>query len=244
MDLPTRLPLEVLAQPSDDACGPTALHGVYRFWGDEVPLAEVVAGVKRLDDGGTIAASLGAHALRRGYGATLYTYNLRIFDPTWFDSSGRSLPSQQLIAKLRAQAEAKAKEKLNFVTEAFAGFLEGGGQVRFEDLNGRLIARLLRAGRPMLVGLSSTYLYKVMRETRRDGAVDDVNGYPSGHFVVLHGYDPARRTVDLADPLGQSHAGGARHYQVTLSRLTAAILLGVLTYDGNLLVIEPGGRPR
>jgi hypothetical protein len=243
MDAPTRLALELLPQPSDDACGPTALHGVYRFWRDEMPLDEVVAGVPRLDDGGTIAASLGAHALQRGFRATLYTFNLRIFDPSWFDAAGRSLPTAQLLAKLRAQAELKSKDKLNFVTEAFAGFLQSGGSVRFEDLNGRLIARILRAGRPIIVGLSSTYLYKAKRETRRAGIEDDVAGYPSGHFVVLHGYDPARRTVDLADPLGRSHTGGSMHYQVTLSRLTNAILLGVLTYDGNLLVIEPGPRP-
>lgn len=244
MDAPTRLALEVLPQPADDACGPTALHGVYRYWGAQVPLAEVVAAVPRLDDGGTIAASLGADALRRGFRATLYTYNLRIFDPSWFDSAGRSLPAEQLVAKLRAQAAAKDKEKLSFVTDAFIEFLQAGGRVRFEDLNGRLIARFLRAGRPILVGLSSTYLYKVKRETRREGAEDDVRGYPSGHFVVLHGYDPARRTVDLADPLGRSHTGQGLHYQVTLARLTTAILLGVLTYDGNLLVIEPAAGAR
>lgn len=240
MDAPTRLALEVLAQPSDDDCGPTALHGVYRYWQDAVPLEDVVAAVPRLDDGGTIAASLGAHALQRGYRATLYTYNLRIFDPSWFDRAGRSLPAEPLIAKLLAQAEAKSKEKLTFVTDAFVAFLRAGGQVRFEDLSGRLIARILRSGRPILVGLSSTYLYRVKRETRRDGAEDDVGGYPAGHFVVLHGYDPARRSVDLADPLGNSSPGGALHYQVNLSRLKTAILLGVLTYDGNLLVIEPG----
>jgi len=244
MDAPTRLALEVLSQPSDADCGPTALHGVYRFWGDALPLAEVVAGVPRLDDGGTVAASLGAHALRRGYRATLYTYDLRIFDPSWFDSAGRSLPPGPLIAKLRAQAAAKSKEKLSFVTEAFAEFLEHGGKVRFEDFSGRMITRILRAGRPILVGLSATYLYKSMREMRRDGSEDDVNGHSSGHFVVLHGYDPARRTVDLADPLGASHAGSALEYQVTLSRLTAAILLGVLSYDGNLLVIDPAASPR
>ena len=241
MDAPTRLALEVLAQPSDDDCGPTALHGVYRYWQDPVALEEVVASVPRLDDGGTIAASLGAHALQRGYRATLYTYNLRVFDPSWFDRSGRALPADALIAKLQAQAEAKSKEKLNFVTDAFVAYLRAGGQLRFEDLSGRLIARILRSGRPILVGLSSTYLYRVPRETRREGIVDDVRGHPSGHFVVLHGYDPARRSVDLADPLGGAAAGGPLHYQVNLSRLKTAILLGVLTYDGNLLVLEPGG---
>ncbi len=239
MDSPTRLPLTVLAQPTDDGCGPTALHAVYRFWGMDVPLPDLMQAVPRLDDGGTVAALLGADALRRGFRATLYTYNVQVFDPTWFDADGASLPRAELAAKLRGQSAAKGKEKLSFVTAAFLSFLDLGGRVRFEDLSGRLIARILGQGRPILVGLSATYLYRAKREMRRDGVEDDLRGHPAGHFVVLHGYDPGRRTVSVADPLGAQHTAGSLHYEVSLGRLTAAILLGVLTYDGNLLVIEP-----
>ena len=33
----------------------------------------------------TLAVLLGCHALRRGYEATIYTFNLQVFDPTWFE---------------------------------------------------------------------------------------------------------------------------------------------------------------
>jgi hypothetical protein len=80
----TDLTLEILAQPTDETCGPACLHAVYRFLEDPLPLDQVVAEVTPLRTGGTLAAYLGLHALERGYRTTLYTYNLELFDPTWF----------------------------------------------------------------------------------------------------------------------------------------------------------------
>jgi hypothetical protein len=66
-----------------------------------------------------------------------------------------------------------------------------------------------------------------------------VRGVPTGHFVVLCGYDKQRHTVQVADPYLQNPLGGEHHYEVKMDRLVCAILLGVLTYDANFLVIEP-----
>lgn len=242
MDEPTRLELEVSAQPTDDTCGPTALHGVYRYWKDPIGLDEVIKEVPSLEDGGTVASLLGTHALRRGYRAVLHTCNLRVFDPTWFRSSGASIPSEELREKLRLQAEAKPAAKFGFVTKAYSGFLEAGGEIRFEAPSNRLLTRVLRGGTPILVGLSATYLYQTMRERREDCVDDDIAGYPLGHFVVLHGYDPQRRIVHVADPYEGNPGFDSRGYEVPLSRLVASILLGAITYDGNMLVIEPKDR--
>jgi len=57
-----------------------------------------------------------------------------------------------------------------------------------------------------------------------------------GHFVVVHGYDASTDSVLVADPL-QQNAFGSHTYRVGVVRLLGAIMLGVLTYDGNLLVI-------
>ena len=93
------LGLTVDQQPDDVTCGPACLHGVYRHYGDDITLSEVIADLKMLDAGGTLDVFLANHALRRGYRATLYTYNLKLFDPTWFP-----LKRSELREKLRAQA--------------------------------------------------------------------------------------------------------------------------------------------
>lgn len=243
MEEPTWLDFEIHAQPTDDSCGPTALHGIYRYWRDPIGLQQVIAEVPRLEDGGTIAALLGTHALRRGYRVVLRTCNLRTFDPTWFDAAGRADPAR-LLAKLRSQAEAKPKAKLLLVTEAYEQFFAAGGAVRFGAPDARLLTRVLRRGAPILVGLSATFLYQSARERREDCTPDDVAGHPVGHFVVLHGYDPTRRIVQVADPLEGNPGFETRRYELPLSRLVAAILLGAITYDGNLLVIEPAAHRR
>ena len=79
-----RLPVTMLPQPDETTCGPTCLQAVYRYWGGDVALADVIERTHKLQHGGTFAIFLACDALRQGYQATLYTYNLTVFDPTWF----------------------------------------------------------------------------------------------------------------------------------------------------------------
>ena len=231
----TKLGLEVQRQPDDLTCGPTCLHAVYRFYGDEQPLERVIAEVEPLETGGTLAVLLALHALRRGYRARIYTYNLHLFDPTWFTQ-----PGVDLTARLRAQAEQKPDPRLRFATRAYLEYLELGGELRFEELRPDLIRRHLEHDRPMLTGLSATYLYGCARE-RGDQVMeyDDVVGYPAGHFVVLSGYDREANEVLVSDPQHDNPGFGTHTYPVGMQRLLGAILLGVITYDANLLVLEP-----
>jgi len=230
-----RLPIEIQPQPDDATCGPTCLHAVYRYYGDAIALEQVIGEVGRLETGGTLAVLLACHALRRGYRATIYTYNLHLFDPTWF-----AAPELDLRAKLAAQARAKNDPKLRFATEAYLQFLSLGGRVKYEELSARLLRRHLRRGHPLLAGLSSTYLYGTAREAAdREFAPDDVRGTPGGHFVVLHGYEPEERIVHVADPYQDNPHAEGLHYAVGMDRLVGAILLGVITWDANLTIVEP-----
>lgn len=68
---------------------------------------------------------------------------------------------------------------------------------------------------------------------------DDVRGDPSGHFVVLCGYDKDSGTVLVADPLQPNPLSESHIYGIAVERVICAILLGILTYDANLLIIEP-----
>src|SRR3569833_4610044 len=83
-----RLPVGMWPQPDETTCGPTCLYSLYRYWGEEEALDEVIARAGRLELGGTFAVFLGCDALRKGYRATIYTYNLGVFDPTWFAGAG------------------------------------------------------------------------------------------------------------------------------------------------------------
>lgn len=244
--LKTRLDLQILAQPDDTTCGPTCLHAVYSYFDDELPLEQVIGEIKRLEDGGTLAVLLACHALRRGYDATIYTYNLNVFDPTWFDGDDDEC-HRQLPAKLTAQADAKGGGKRTVATEGYLEFLQLGGKVRFEDLTPGLIRKFLKRKIPILTGLSSTYLYHCARELdvgENKSVYDDIAGYPMGHFVVLCGLDKRSRLVEVADPLHENPGYGGHRYTVTIERLVGAIMLGVLTYDANMLIIEPGARAR
>ncbi|MEQ8771107.1 MAG: C39 family peptidase [Phycisphaerales bacterium] len=241
---PAILPIEILPQPDDETCGPTCLHAVYRYWGDTLALSEVIASADSLKTAGvgrgTLAVMLGTHALTRGYRASLFTFNLHHFDPTWFGEDGHASPSH-LISKLEAQSEAKCPGEPRFrvATDSYLGYLRLGGTISFVDLTTKLIAGLIRDGVPILAGLSATYLYRCAREFGPNDDYDDIRGEPSGHFVVLHGYDSRSRRVTVADPLADNPRFEEQRYTVPISRLVPAIMLGVLTYDSNLLVIRP-----
>lgn len=228
------LPFNIAPQPDEITCGPTCLHAIYSYYGDSISLQQTIAEVPMLEGGGTLAVLLACHALQRGYLATIYTYKLQLFDPTW-----SNLPANELADKLRAQAECKSDPKLQAATDAYLRFLEFGGQLRAKDLNGALIRGFLNQGIPFIAGLSATFLYRSAREYGPNCDYDDVRGEPSGHFVVLHGYDREARTVQVADPLKSNPMTGTQNYPASIDRVINAILLGVLTYDANLLIIQP-----
>ena len=230
----TNLIVEMLPQPDDYTCGPTCLHSVYRYHGDQIELEQVISEVSRVAGGGTLDVLLACHALRRGYHATIYTYNLQLFDPTWF-RPGRD----DLADMLRRQMDSKPSPILKVATRAYLEFLELGGRLRFEDLTTGLIRKYLGRAVPVLTGLSATFLHRVPREYGPACEPDSVRGEPTGHFVVLCGYDKETREVLVADPLATNPVSGSNRYAVSIDRVICAILLGIITYDANLLIIEP-----
>ena len=229
--------LDILPQPDGASCGPTCLHAVYRYFDDDIPLQQVIAEVTALEDGGTLAVYLACHALLRGFKATIISYNLQIFDPTWATASSR-----EIAEKLKLQlAHKKNIPGFEEATNAYLDFLRLGGRLQFKVLTTALIRGYLKRSIPLLTGLSATFLYSTAREYV-DGTklvYDDIRGASTGHFVVLAGYDRQQRTVLVADPLLPNPVSPGQHYYVNISRLMCAIMLGSLTYDADLLIVEP-----
>lgn len=224
-----RLPVNILPQPDEITCGPTCLHAIYRYWGREERLEEIIARTRKLETGGgTFAVFLACDALSKGFQATIYTYNLVVFDPTWFTLG------VDIAQRLRQQREVKMDPRLQHATEGYLEFLSLGGRLRLTDLSRPLIHGLLRHNVPILTGLSSTFLYRAAREYGPHDVPDDVRGFPSGHFVVISGYNRKERTVLVADPYGP-----AQEYWINIDRVLGAVMLGIVTHDANLLIIHP-----
>jgi len=168
-----RLQFDISPQPDDSTCGPTCLHAVYRYFGDKISLKQVIKEVPSLQGGGTLAVILGNHALARGYKASIYTYNLMIFDPTWF------MPGVDLRQKLMRREKSIKNSKQKFAIRNYVRFLEQNGRILHQDLNRSLLRHFLKSGLPILTGLSSTYLYGSMRVTE-DEKDDDIRGEVQG----------------------------------------------------------------
>ncbi len=237
LPLDTKLDVVIQRQPDETTCGPTCLDAVYAYYGDPVPLEEVIAQSRRLSHGGTYAAYLGCHALGLGYSATLYTWDLKVFDPSWFKTG-----EVDLEERLAAQDAVKADASVRLASAAYREFLMHGGVVRFRDLTAPFLRGLIRRGVPVIAGLSSTYLYRTPREFGPNDLPDDLRGEPAGHFVVLSGYRRRDRVVRVSDPYLPNPVSKTPHYWVNINRLICAVLLGNLTFDANLLVITPKGR--
>ncbi|MBW7876345.1 MAG: hypothetical protein H3C47_10195, partial [Candidatus Cloacimonetes bacterium] len=155
------LPFAILPQPTETTCGATCLHAVYSYFGEKFELQQLIDEIPQLPDGGgTRAAYLGLHALKLGYEVRMYTYNLPVFDLTWF----RHGEGRDLQRRLRLQLEAKGGDELAEVTEIFCHYLDAGGEIYTEDLTSSLMRRYLKRDIPIITGLSITYLHGSPRE--------------------------------------------------------------------------------
>ena len=123
------LDIRMQPQPDDVTCGPTCLQAVYRNLERAMALEQIIAEVPGLPNGGTLAVSPGIHALNRGLRARLYSYHLKIFDPSW-----RGADRAGLASKLEAQLAFKHGKKFAAASRAYIRFLELGGEIAFDDL--------------------------------------------------------------------------------------------------------------
>lgn len=226
------LDVQRFLQPDDVTCGPTCLAQVYRYYGFDKSLQQIIGETPRNPDGGTLAVYLAQSALRNGFGATIYSYNLRVFDPTW-----RRLNARELARKLDRRLEVAETPKLKRALHAYSQFIELGGRIQFRELTKELLVDLLDRRRPVLCGLSATYLYRRKREHGK--RYDDVRGMPVGHFVVICGYYPRTDRFMVRDPASHIPFSRSGKYTVDAQRLVTAILLGDVTYDADLLVLSP-----
>ncbi len=218
-------------QPTETSCGPTCLQGIYRHHGLNYSLDQLLSEIPANEDGGTLSVHLAIHAIGNGFEATTYSYNLRVFDPTWADLDMRSI---QTRLERRVRAIRSARMRLNHLT--YVQYLELGGLLGFDELTPELLAKIATSG-PALIGLSATHLYRDARQ--KNSHSDDIHGMPEGHFVIFFDYDAETREAVVADPYGKNPFHPDRIYRVDVQRFINAIMLGIVTYDANILLLRP-----
>jgi hypothetical protein len=236
------LTVQRFMQPDDATCGPTCLRKVYNFYGRDIDPDDIIEALERNDDGGTLAVFLGIAALKRGFSARLYSYDLRIFDPTWFGLDGAAL-----MDRIRLRFPYLDDPKRLRAAYAYIRFLEMGGRLEFEELTPTLLKTIIDREHPILAGLSATYLYGFPRERwdeeKQIFVDDDIAGEPVGHFVVIGGYDQWGRRLTILDPARHIPETETGRVVVDSDRLINAILLGDMTYDAVLLEVWPADEP-
>ncbi|ETO93918.1 C39 family peptidase [Legionella oakridgensis] len=144
--------------------------------------------------------------------------------------------------KLYEQLNHASHQKMHLTTQAYLQFLDLGGRIHFSEMNFDLIRQQVDQNTPLISGLSATYLYQTMRDyTNKEDRVvyDEWLGAPSGHFVVIRGYEANPNTLHIADPYSPHPLSREHYYSISFSHWLHAFLLGIMTYDAELLVIKP-----
>lgn len=229
-----RYPLKIKAQPTESTCGPTCLHALYKFHDHQVKLETVISEINELESGGVLGVQLGVHALEQGFRSQIYTHNIRVFDPTWFQ-----LSREDMLNKLELQIKGPKSSRVKSATSLYHEFISKGGEVLLETLTPELLLRLVQQNGPIITGLSATYLYRSPREHGPNCDYDDVLGDPQGHFVIITGVSEDGKTAWISDPHEHNPAYEGQHYSVNTMELINSILIGVITYDANLILIQP-----
>ncbi len=228
------LDLRISNQPDYTTCGPTSLHAVYSHYNNSISLETIVSEIKQFEDGGgTLAVVLGQHALKHGHDVTIVSYNINIFDPSWFEEEETLICAHLEESLKRKTGDAKHL----FAINQYIRFLKSGGRLRFEDLSSDLLKNILNERVPILTGLSSTWLYREAREMPQTNEPNPIEGSPAGHFIVIDGYDDNGEFL-ICDPYHKNPINASNRYSIGPRRLINSILLGITSYDGNLLLIK------
>lgn len=217
--------IEMLPQPDDTSCGPTALHAIYKYYGLDIPLNTVISeleGYSTLE--GTYDAMIGVDALKRGFQVNIFVYNLRIFDPSWkYDES--------ITEKLYTMKARLSDPRLIKSVEWFIRFSEMGGHIVISSP----LINALTAEHPVICGLSATHLYNCRRENPITNEYDEF-GSPVGHYVVTDAHF-GDTSVPIYDPYGDRSRIRKIEYIMPINAVIESIMLGTLTYDGSVIEI-------
>ncbi len=176
-----------------------------------------------MNEYGTWSPYIGIYAMKLGYNVEIFTYDVSLFDPTWFNLSNKSL-----IKKLKiAIKKIKDKDK-KFGVRGYIDFLREGGKLTFKIPTKKILIKFLKKKIPPMAFVNSTAYYKRKRKDFKAGKRSEF-GEVGGHCIVISGYKNGKFIV--TDP--NYFKGGI--YEVPEDKL----IFTWSNWGGELVVVKP-----
>lgn len=224
----------ITEQTTDYNCGPTVLSAVLNHFNIAVSPDEISNNLRYFtEEHGTFITCLGMYALEKNLDATIYTYDLDVFDLTWNNGTDELLYHlNKMLLKCNTEDEMK-----RLAIQYYIEFLKNGGHIEIcPDFN-FTFNNIFSKERAVIAGVSSQILYRGSRIN--DNGDYDIYGKQEGHFIIA---EPAVNAsymgiVDISDPYGLKSKYGKLNYSITFDTFVQAVLQSTHTHDGAWLEI-------
>ncbi len=194
-------------QPTGLSCGQTCVSMLLSHYGYDLSPKEVLeemAGL-RTDDGhewGTVTPSLASLCIRKGFGATVYSFDCRITDHSWIDKSPEQILRRLKAIKKKRVIPTLGKNVTERFVQAYIDLLTAGGTLIIQPfVTEKLMDGLLKKGPFVTTVCMGAYYGKGRYRSTglHKGVLDDVNGTIGTHFLVVYGKN-AKGQYLIADP--------------------------------------------
>lgn len=218
-------PITIAEQPTQVSCGQTALAMLLSYFDDRIAPEELMKDIPMLktDDGkdwGTVIPDLAHWCMRRGYQATLHTFDSQLVHQTW-----AQLETDAIIHELKTLRDTFVFPTIGthisrtFI-DAYVRYLSDGGILIIAPcITLSLIHTLLTNG-PFIATVSYANLYTAK------------GGTTATHFVVVYGSD-ANGNILIADPWKDNG-----FQTVDPERLIGAVMAAQMTCENAVFQIQ------
>ena len=207
--------IEQKVTKASGTCGPTSIQQILEYYGIETSLKDIMNGMFLFDRGGTSSdGAMGDYLLKQGFKVKIYTFDTKMFDPSWF-----KLSRKELLKKLQKSYNiSRGYKKYNY--NGFINFLKHGGKIEFKAITLNEIKNYLKKIYPIMVGVDDSLLYGVKR-SRKTFYDDDIRGKVWGHEVVVAGFK--KNKLFVVDPFPRNTFSKKGKYFVDAEKLLANI---------------------
>lgn len=178
------------------SCIPACLQQVFGYFAKPISQKEIMKNIKNPQNGMSIPAA-GAFAKKYGFRPIIITNNINIFDPSWFN-----LSNEKLLMDLQKRKKFVNKYNQSLIND-YLEYLKLGGRISFKTINQGLLTKYLSQNIPIIMELSSTFLYKKRKSTKPGRFNDAFKGEIEGHGIVVAGFD--KNKFKVVDPDSKSN---------------------------------------